>query len=289
MPIIAYVNGHFSPIEQATISIEDRGFQFGDGVYEVVRTYGGVPFRLHDHLSRLEGSARAVSIPVPLSRTEWEALIREGLQRSQYAECLVYIQLTRGVAPRAHLFPSPAKPTVVITFREIPETEGALQRQGVPVVTLSDLRWGRCSIKSLNLLPNVLAKQQANDAGALEAILVKDGLVTEGCSSNVCLVRDANIITPALSDRLLAGVTRSVVLELARKNGILVDEREVPAEELTRADELLLIGTMIEVLPVSTLNGVPVGDRIPGTVTQAVREAFHRCILSETGQPRRSD
>ena len=289
MPIIAYVNGHFSPIEQATISIEDRGFQFGDGVYEVVRTYGGGPFRLHDHLSRLEGSARAVSIPVPLSRTEWEALIREGLQRSQYAECLVYIQLTRGVAPRAHLFPSPAKPTVVITFREIPETEGALQRQGVPVVTLSDLRWGRCSIKSLNLLPNVLAKQQANDAGALEAILVKDGLVTEGCSSNVCLVRDGNIITPALSDRLLAGVTRSVVLELARKNGILVDEREVPAEELTRADELLLIGTTIEVLPVSTLNGVPVGDRIPGTVTQAVREAFHRCILSETGQPRRSD
>ncbi len=284
MPIIAYVNGHFSPIEQATISIEDRGFQFGDGVYEVVRTYGGGPFRLHDHLSRLEGSARAVSIPVPLSRTEWEALIREGLQRSQYAECLVYIQLTRGVAPRAHLFPSPAKPTVVMTFREIPETEGALQRQGVPVVTLSDLRWARCSIKSLNLLPNVLAKQEANDAGALEAILVKDGLVTEGCSSNVCLVRDGNIITPALSDRLLAGVTRSVVLELARKNGILVDEREVPEEELTRADELFLIGTTIEVLPVSTLNGVPVGDRIPGTVTQAVREAFQRCILSETGQ-----
>lgn len=284
MPIIAYVNGHFSPIEQATISIEDRGFQFGDGVYEVVRTYGGGPFRLHDHLSRLEGSARAVSIPVPLSRTEWEALIREGLQRSQYAECLVYIQLTRGVAPRAHLFPSPAKPTVVMTFREIPETEGALQRQGVPVVTLSDLRWARCSIKSLNLLPNVLAKQEANDAGALEAILVKDGLVTEGCSSNVCLVRDGNIITPALSDRLLAGVTRSVVLELARKNGILVDEREVPEEELTRADELFLIGTMIEVLPVSRLNGVPVGDRMPGTVTQAVRDAFQRCILSETGQ-----
>ena len=289
MPTIAYVNGHFSPIEQAKISIEDRGFQFGDGVYEVVRTYGGVPFRLHDHLSRLESSARAVSIPVPLSRTEWEALIREGLQRSQYAECLVYIQLTRGVAPRAHLFPSPAKPTVVITFREIPETDGALQRQGVPAVTLSDLRWGRCSIKSLNLLPNVLAKQQANDAGAIEAILVKDGLVTEGCSSNVCLVRDGNIITPALSDRLLAGVTRAVVLELARKNGIMVDEREVPEEELTRADELFLIGTMIEVLPVSRLNGVPVGDRMPGTVTQAVRNAFQCCILSETGQPRRSD
>lgn len=284
MPNIAYVNGQFSPLEQATISIEDRGFQFGDGVYEVVRTYGGVPFRLHDHLLRLESSARAVSIRVPLTGTEWEALIREGVQRSQYAECLVYIQLTRGVAPRAHLFPSPANPTVVLTFREIGTAAGVLLRQGVSAVTLPDLRWGRCSVKSLNLLANVLAKQEALDAGAMEAILVKDGLVTEGCSSNVCLVRDGKIITPPLSDQLLAGVTRAVVLELARKTGIVVDEREVPQEELTRADELFLIGTTIEVLPVSTLNTVPVGDRIPGPVTQAVSDAFRRCILSETGQ-----
>ena len=284
MPNIAYVNGHFSPLEEATIPIEDRGFQFGDGVYEVVRTYGGVPFRLYDHLSRLESSARAVSIPVPLSRTDWEALIREGVQRSEFAACLVYIQLTRGVAPRAHLFPSPAKPTVVMTFRAIPETDGALQQRGVPVVTLPDLRWGRCSIKSLNLLANVLAKQEARDAGAMEAILVKDGLVTEGCSSNVCLVRDGTIITPPLSDQLLAGVTRAVVLELARKHGITVDEREVPEEELTRGEELFLIGTTIEVLPVSTLNGVSVGNRMPGPVTQTVSEAFRRCILSETGQ-----
>ncbi len=284
MPNIAYVNGQFSPLEQATISIEDRGFQFGDGVYEVVRTYGGVPFRLHDHLLRLESSARAVSIRVPLSGTEWEALIREGVQRSRYAECLVYIQLTRGVAPRAHLFPSPANPTVVLTFREIPGSDRALRRQGVPAVTLPDLRWGRCSVKSLNLLANVLAKQEALDAGAMEAILVKDGLVTEGCSSNVCLVRDGKIITPPLSDQLLAGVTRAVVLELARKTGIVVDERDIPQEELARVDELFLIGTTIEVLPVSTLNKVPVGDRIPGPVTQAVSDAFRRCILSETGQ-----
>lgn len=284
MPNIAYVNGQFSPLEAATIPVEDRGFQFGDGVYEVVRTYGGVPFRLYDHLSRLESSARAVSIPVPLSRTEWEALIREGVQRSHHAACMVYIQLTRGVAPRAHLFPSPSKPTVVMTFREIPAPGGALQQRGVPVVTLPDLRWGRCSIKSLNLLANVLAKQEARDAGGMEAILVKDGLVTEGCSSNVCLVRDGTIITPPLSDQLLAGVTRAVVLELARKHGIAVDEREVPEEELTRAGELFLIGTTIEVLPVSTLNGVPVGHRIPGPVTRTVSEAFRRCILSETGQ-----
>ena len=283
MPNIAYVNGHFSALEEATIPIEDRGFQFGDGVYEVVRTYGGVPFRLYDHLSRLESSARAVSIPVPLSRTGWEALIREGVQRSGYAACMVYIQLTRGVAPRAHLFPSPANPTVVVTFREIPESDGVLQREGVRAVTLPDLRWGRCSIKSLNLLANVLAKQEARDAGAMEAILVKDGLVTEGCSSNVCLVKAGAIITPPLSDQLLAGVTRAVVLELARKHGIAVDERKVPEDELTRADELFLIGTTIEVLPVSMLNGVPVGP-VPGPVTQTVSEAFRRCILSETGQ-----
>ena len=284
MPDIAYVNGQFSPLEQATISIEDRGFQFGDGVYEVVRTYGGVPFRLYDHLSRLESSARAVSIPVPLSRSDWETLIRQGLQRSAFDSCLVYIQLTRGVAPRAHLFPSPAKPTVVMTFRKIPETGGALGQRGVSVVTLPDLRWGRCSVKSLNLLANVLAKQEASDAGAKEAILVKDGLVTEGCSSNVCLVRDGTIITPPLSDQLLAGVTRAVVLELARKAGIVVDEREVPQEELTQADELFLIGTTIEVLPVAALNGVPVGGRTPGPVTQVVSDAFRRCILSETDQ-----
>jgi len=283
MPNIAYVNGRFSALEEATIPIEDRGFQFGDGVYEVVRTYGGVLFRLYDHLSRLESSARAISIPVPLSRTDWEALIREGVQRSECADCLVYIQLTRGVAPRAHLFPCPAKPTVVMTFREIPATDGVLQRQGIPAVTLLDLRWGRCSIKSLNLLANVLAKQEARDAGALEAILVKDGLVTEGCSSNVCLVRDGTIVTPPLSDQLLAGVTRAVVLGLARKHGILVDEREVPEEELILADELFLIGTTIEVLPVSKLSGVPVGDLVPGKVTQTVSDVFRRCILSETG------
>ncbi len=284
MPSIAYVNGTFAPLEQATVPVDDRGFQFGDGVYEVVRTYGGVPFRLHDHLSRLESSARAVSIPVPLARTGWEALIREGVQRSGCADCLICIQLTRGVAPRAHLFPSPATPTVVMTFREIPEPGGALPPRGVPVVTLPDLRWGRCSIKSLNLLANVLAKQEAHEAGALEAILVKDGLVTEGCSSNVCLVRDGSIVTPPLSDQLLAGVTRATVLELAGKNGVPVDEREVPEEELSRADELFLVGTTIEVLPVSTLNGAPVAGGVPGPVTQAVSEAFRRCILSETGR-----
>jgi len=284
MPNIAYVNGKFLPLERAEISIEDRGFQFGDGVYEVIRAYGGILFRLDDHLDRLDRSAQGVSIPVPFSKIAWESLIQEGVKRSGYGECKVYIQLTRGTAPRDHLFPALASPSVVMTFRETPAMDVSVQQYVVHVVTLPDLRWAWCSIKSLNLLPNILAKQQANDAGAFEAILLKDGLVTEGTSSNVCLVNDGKIITPSLSDHLLAGVTRAIVLDLARKNSIMIDEREVHEEELARADEIFLISTAIEVLPVSKLNGVSVGDRMPGRVTQAVRDGLRSCILSETGQ-----
>lgn len=282
MPNIAYLNGQFLPLDEAKISIEDRGFQFGDGVYEVIRAYGGTLFRLDDHLSRLERSAQAISIPVPLSNTAWESLIREGVKRSGYGECKVYIQLTRGVAPREHRFPGSASPTVVMTFREIHELDGSVHQHGVPVVTLPDLRWARCSIKSVNLLANILAKQEANEAGAFEAVLVKNGFVTEGASSNVCLVREGTIVTPALSDSLLAGVTRAVVLELARKNGLTVDERDVREEELSQADELFLIGTTIEVVPVSRVNGSRVGDGTPGNVTQTIRDALRRCIESET-------
>ena len=281
MPAIAYLNGQFLPLEEANVSIEDRGFQFGDGVYEVIRGYGGSLFRLEDHLSRLERSAQSISISVPFSQGEWRELVQEGIERSGYGECKVYIQLTRGVAPREHRFPYSARTTVVMTFREISETEMSFQQRGVHAVTLPDLRWALCSIKSLNLLPNILARQEANEAGAFEAILVKDGFVTEGTSSNVCLVMDGTIVTPSLSDHLLAGVTRAVVLELARQRGLPVEERNVREAELRHADELFLIGTTIEVVPVSRLNHDLVGDGTPGKVTQAMRDGLRRCIESE--------
>ena len=284
MPGLAYLNGQFLPLEEAKISIEDRGFQFGDGIYEMIRVYRGVPFRLHDHFLRFERSAQAISLPCPLSGAEWETLIREGIARSHCGEGKVYIQLTRGVAPREHGFPCPARPTFVMTFRDLPERDAPRQQHGVCAITLPDLRWARCSIKSLNLLPNLLAKQAANEAGAFEAILVKDGVVTEGTTSNVCLVKEGSIITPSLNDRLLAGVTRAVVLELAGKHGIAIDERAVREEELSQADELFLIGTTIEVLPVVRLNNAPVGAGMPGAVTQVIGEAFRRCVRSETGQ-----
>ncbi|MDT7044188.1 D-amino-acid transaminase [Candidatus Nitronereus thalassa] len=278
MPNIAYLNGEFLPLEEAMVSIEDRGFQFGDGIYEVIRVYQGKPFGLVEHLERLNKSAKAIGIALTSTNQEWEAVIREGLERSGYLECKVYIQVTRGVAPRDHLFPKESSPTTVITFRQMSGLSPELIQQGVSVVTRPDLRWARCSIKSLNLLPNILTKQEANEAGAFEALLIKDGMITEGTSSNVVLVKNGTLITPALSDQLLAGVTRQSVLEIARRNGRVVEERAVPEEELTQADELFLIGTTIEVLPITTLNGESVGSGKPGKVTNMVRKNFHALI-----------
>ncbi len=278
MPNIAWLNGKFLPLEEATVSIEDRGFQFGDGIYEVIRVYGGKPFRLDEHLSRLAQSAQAISIPLTIEAREWKAFIREGLERSTYSACKVYIQVTRGVAPREHLFPETTRPTIVMTFREMADLPTQLNQQGVSVITLPDLRWARCSIKSLNLLPNILAKQQANEAGAFEALLIKDGMVTEGTSSNVILVKDEAFLTPALSEQLLAGVTRQAVLELARNDGKVVEERPVKEEELKQADELFLIGTTIEVLPITNLDGASVGNGAPGEVTKQMRKKFRALI-----------
>ena len=288
MPNLAWLNGRFLPLEEAMVSVEDRGFQFGDGVYEVIRVYGGNPFRLDEHLSRLAQSAQAISIPLTIQPDEWKVFIHEGLERSAYSECKVYIQITRGVAPREHLFPETPRPTIVMTFREMADLPASWYQQGVSVITLPDLRWARCSIKSLNLLPNVLAKQEANAAGAFEAVLIKDGMVTEGTSSNVILVKDGKLVTPALNDQLLAGVTRQAVLDLARKSGKTVEERAVSESELQQADEMFLIGTTIEVLPITKLNGASVGSGTPGEVTIQVRETFqslvHQAIIKKKSE-----
>jgi D-alanine transaminase len=276
MPDIGFVNGRFMPLEEATVPVEDRGFQFGDGIYEVIRTYHGQPFQLDSHLVRFERSAKAIELPLPWNLQQWAAHVRDGIKRSGYAESKVYLQLTRGAAPRDHAFPAGTKPTAVMTVREMRPMEPALQASGVAVMTMDDWRWGRCDIKSVNLLPNVLARQKAKQAGAFEALFIRNGQVTEGSVSNVMIVKAGRLLTAPEGERILSGVTRTIVLELARKEGLPVEERFVTRDELLHADEIFLTGTTVEVLPVIRVDGKAVGAGTPGPVTQKLQAAFQR-------------
>lgn len=278
MPAIGFVNGTFMPLEQATVSVEDRGYQFGDGVYEVIRTYRGAPFQVEAHLARLARSARAIGLSMPYPNREWNELVAEGLKRAGFAESKVYIQLTRGVAPRDQAFPAESRPTVVMTVREFQPLPQAVCDAGVEAITLDDIRWGRCDVKSVNLLANVLARQRAKEAGVFEAIFVLDGVVTEGSVSNVLVVRHGILATAPDGARILSGVTRSLVLDLARKERLPVEERAVSLEELRHADEVFLCGTTVEVLPVVRIDGRVVGTGKPGPLTSRLNERFKQAV-----------
>jgi D-alanine transaminase len=268
MPDIAFINGRFLPWDEANISIDDRGFQFGDAVYEVIRTYRGSPFELIAHLARLDRSARELSLRQPYTSLQWTRWIQQGLSLAGYQDAKIYIQLTRGVAPREHSFPSDILPTVVMTIRKFHALAPDVRRAGVSACTREDLRWGRCDIKSVNLLANVLAREEAKKAGVFEAILVRDGLVMEGALSNVMAVHDGLVITAPEGPRILSGVTRTVVLELAKKDDIAIEERFMPVDFLYRADEVFLTGTTLEVLGVVQIDGKTIGTGQPGPLTK---------------------
>ncbi len=270
MPDIAFINGRFMPWQDATVSIDDRGFQFGDAVYEVIRTYRGTPFQLEPHLARLDRSARALSIPQPYSPTQWKQWIQHGLGLAGYQEAKIYIQITRGVAPREHSFPSQSRPTIVMTIRELQGLPSEIRRTGVSACTREDLRWGRCDIKSVNLLANVLAREEARKAGVFETIFVRDSLVMEGALSNVMIVRDGVVVTAPEGPRILSGVTRTVVLDLAKKENIPIEERSIPLDALYAADEVFLTGTTLEVLGVVQIDGKTIGSGQPGPVTKTL-------------------
>jgi D-alanine transaminase len=276
---MAFVNGRFLPLAGASVSIEDRGFQFGDGVYEVIRTYRGRPFMLHAHLARLNRSAEAIGLRQPYSLERWTGYIEEGLRLAAFTESKIYVQITRGVAPRDHAYAPQLEPTVVMTIRELHPLSPAVQTAGVDAITLDDVRWGRCDIKSLNLLPNVLARQQAKEAGAFEAILVKNGEVTEGSVSNVIIVDNRTLMTAPKGPRILSGVTREVVLRLARQEGLEVHEQYPSREKLFGAPEVFLTGTTVEVLPVVRIDGKPIGSGEPGPVTRQLAKRF----IQQTG------
>jgi D-alanine transaminase len=270
MPDIAFINGRFLPWEEATVSIDDRGFQFGDAVYEVIRTYRGGPFELAAHLARLNRSASELSLRQPYTKDQWAQWIQQGLSLAGYQDAKIYIQLTRGVAPREHSFPSDILPTVVMTIRQFHPLAPEVRLAGVSACTREDLRWGRCDIKSVNLLANVLAREEAKKAGVFETILVRDGFVMEGALSNVMAVQGGVVMTAPEGPRILSGVTRTVVLALAKKDDIVIEERFIPVDVLYRAEEVFLTGTTLEVLGVVQIDGNTIGSGRPGPVTKTL-------------------
>jgi D-alanine transaminase len=274
VPNVAFINGAFMPLAEAKVSIEDRGFQFGDGVYEVIRTYKGCPFSIEAHLARLDRSAAALDLRQPYSRAEWTCHILEGVKRAAYPEAKIYLQITRGVAPRDHAYSDEATPTVVMTVREFHPLDRSVQATGVEAMTTEDIRWGRCDIKSVNLLANVLARQQVKQARVFEAILVNSGLVTEGAVSNVMVVQGGTVVTAPEGPRILSGVTRAIVLDLALSEGVPTQERFVSQSDLYMADEVFLTGTTVEVLAVIRVDGKVIGDRRPGPITQRLAASF---------------
>ncbi len=278
MPSIAFVNGRFMPIARAKVSVEDRGYQFGDGIYEVIQTYGGKIFGLDQHLARLERSAAEINLRLPYAGARWRRIIEEAHRRSRFARARIYIQVTRGAAPRNHEIPKRAKPTVVVTVRAYQELAPRVRREGVAVITLEDIRWGRCDIKSINLLANVLSKQRARSEGALEGIFIRNGWVMEGTSSNIFAVINEALVTPPKSPFLLSGITREVVLRLAEDAGYKVEERNLSLEELNRATEVFLSGTSVEVLAVIRIDGRTVGSGRPGPCSQRLYALYRKAV-----------
>ncbi len=278
MPDIAYLNGNYTPLEETYVSVNDRGYVFADGVYEYLRTYNGEPFVPTRHIKRLERSLAALEIALPESLGALEAIIRETMRRADYAESSVYIQVTRGTAPRGHAIPEGITPNLLVTVREFHPHADSCFTEGVTGMSLPDQRWGRCDIKTLCLLPNTLAKTKAHSAGAYEAILLAgDGTVREGSSSNLAIVRDGVLVTHPADNRILWGVTREIVLELARAEGIEVREEKFNLKELKTAAEVMLLGTTYEVMPVIRMDETQIADGKPGPVSQRLLEKLRAC------------
>jgi D-alanine transaminase len=262
-----YLNGVFLPIEQACVPVLDRGFLFGDGVYEVIPVYGGNLFRLEQHLQRLDHSLAGVRIGNPMSRTLWRDTLDELVERNGGGDQSIYFQVTRGAAPkRDHAFPANVLPTVFMMSTPLAPLPADLAQNGIAAVTLADIRWQKCDIKAITLLPNVLLRQEALDKGAAEAILLRDGLAVEGAASNLFTVKDGAIITPPKGPQLLPGITRDLILELAAAHQVPHREAVITEAELRAADEIWLTSSTREILPVTRLDGQAVSGGKPGPV-----------------------
>jgi D-alanine transaminase len=276
---IAYVNGRYLPQARATVSIEDRGYQFGDGVYEVCEVRGGALIDEERHLARLERSLRELKMPAPLAPRALSRVLREVLARNKVRDGYVYAQVTRGVAPRDHAFPARAvRASLVVTAKAIDPAKGAQQAaKGIKVISLPDIRWKRPDIKTINLLPNVLARQAAKEQGAYEAWLIdSEGMVVEGAASNAWIVTPEKIIvTHQVDQSILQGVTRTTLLDLIAAKGYRLEERRFSLDEAKRAEEAFITGATTLVMPVIAIDDTPIGDGKPGALATSLRAQFH--------------
>ena len=281
---IVWLNGDLTDYSNATISLEDRGFYFGDGVYEVVRTYGGVPFALDRHLARLERSAAGIELPIPRSSIELSDLVTQLILQSGISDAEVYIQVTRGAARRNHLFPANVEPTLAVGVRGVRTVPRGLWESGCALISLVDQRWSRCDLKTICLLPNVLAKEAASRAGGFDAVLVRDGFVTEGTASNIFIWESGELHTPIADNRILPGITRATVIGLARELGLPVVERNLTLPEVLSAAEVFITSTTIELMPVASVDGRQIGTGQPGDTWRALYSAFRQALLPEISQ-----
>ncbi len=269
-----FLNGSYLPADEACVSVLDRGFVFGDGVYEVIPVYGGRLFRLEHHLERLDHSLDGIRLENPLSHARWQATLEDLVERNGGGDQSLYLQVTRGSARRDHAFPRDVQPTVFAMSSPL-GTPAPELREGIDAITLEDIRWKLCNIKAIALLPNILLRQQALDQGAAEAIMLRDGEVTEGAAANVFMVRNGTVVTPPKSNLLLPGITRDLVVELCARHNLPCEERAIDEGELRRADEIWVTSSTKEALPVTRLDGAPVGEGTPGPVWRQMVEYYH--------------
>lgn len=273
-----FLNGEYLPAEQAMVPVLDRGFIFGDGVYEVIPAYGGHLLRLGQHLQRLDNSLAGIRMSNPYSAGQWREILETLIARNDGIDQYIYLQITRGVSPRDHAFPPPSvKPTVFVMSSVLQSPDRATLERGVGAILVEDIRWRYCNIKAIALLPNILLRQQARDAGVFEAILYRDGKVTEGAASNAFIVKDGKLLTPPSGESLLPGITRDLVLELAAQHGVPHAEAEITVEMMRDADEVWLTSSTKEILPVTRLDGKPVGNGQAGPLWQVMIDHYQVC------------
>jgi D-alanine transaminase len=274
MSEIVYLNGEFMPIEDARIPVLDRGFIFGDGIYEVIPVYSKRPFRLQEHLARFRRSHDAIRLPYPMHDAEWTKLVNDLVSRNAGDDHSIYLQVTRGVAKRDHAFPKVTTPTVFGMSNPLVTPAREVVDKGIHAITTIDYRWLKCDVKSTSLLGNCLLRQLAADAGALEVVMFRDGFLTEGSSSNVFVVKDGVILAPPKNHLVLPGITYDVVLELAKAHGLPHEVRQVSEDEVRTADEIWVTSSTKEVLAVTTLDERAVGAGTPGPVFERMHQLY---------------